>query len=88
MSDPENVGTSEAESAAIPDSDGGLSIVTDEAREETAAEEEKARKKAIRKNMAGNLGDKTVSGKDTNAGRRDPRTQPDFEDHPEPETEE
>ena len=63
-------------------------VVTDEAREETAVESEAERKKAIRKHMASNLGNKTAAGKDTNAGRRDPKAQPDFESSPEPESEE
>ena len=55
-------------------------IVTDEVRDEIAAEAELARKKAIRKHLSGNLGDKTERVAEINADRRNPRTQPDFED--------
>jgi len=63
-------------------------VETDEARAQTAAEKEDARKKAIKKNMAGNLGEKCDRVAETRAGKRDVREQPDFEDHLDDEPEE
>lgn len=56
-------------------------IVTEEAVAETAAETEEGRKKKIRKGMAGNAGAKHDRVSKVRADRRNPRKQPDFEDH-------
>jgi hypothetical protein len=58
-------------------------VVTDEAREATAEEVEVDRKKAIRKHLGANLSKKTDTVKFVRDGKRNPRAQPDFEDHAE-----
>lgn len=63
-------------------------VAEDEPPVPTTKISEADRKKAIRKNMAGNAETKEHGKRETNAGRRDPRSQPDFEDKGEPEPEE
>ena len=58
-------------------------IVTEEAAAISLEAAEDERKKQIKKDMAGNLGDKQAAKRETAGGRRDPRKQPDFEQHEE-----